>query len=212
MDADAARMRREYELSGLDEGDLAADPVAMFDRWFTDARDGGVYEPNAMVLATAHEGHPSARAVLLKGYDDAGFCFFTNRGSRKARELADEPRCALVFWWFELQRQVRVEGEARPLSRTEDEAYFATRPRPSQLGAWASEQSSAVAGRAELDAAYAETEQRFAGEDIPCPPFWGGYRVVPDVVEFWQGRAGRMHDRLVYRRAASGWTTERRAP
>ncbi|WP_310964779.1 pyridoxamine 5'-phosphate oxidase [Nocardioides terrisoli] len=216
MDADLARMREEYQLGGLDESDLADDPITMFDRWFEDARRGGVHEPNAMVLSTVSGGRPSARAVLLKGYDAIGFRFYTNHDSRKAHELTADPACALVFGWFELQRQVRIEGSAARLSRADDEAYFATRPRASQLGAWASAQSSVVSGRGELEAAYVEAERRFEGVDVPCPPYWGGYVVSPHTVEFWQGRRGRMHDRLVYRRStvqeADQWLVQRLAP
>jgi pyridoxamine 5'-phosphate oxidase len=210
-----AALRREYGRGGLAEDDLAPDPVTMFRRWFADARDAGLYEPNAMVLATVGgDGQASARAVLLKGYDDRGFVFYTNYESRKAREAGNDPLCALVFPWFELQRQVRVEGSAQRVERADSEAYFASRPRPAQLGAWASAQSTEVADRAALDAAYADAERRFAGVDVPCPPHWGGLRVVPAAVEFWQGRLGRMHDRLVYRRAGEDgrWHVVRLAP
>jgi pyridoxamine 5'-phosphate oxidase len=150
--------------------------------------------------------------VLLKGFDQRGFVFFTNTTSRKGRELTANPRAALLFPWFVLERQVRIEGEAQPLTRLEVEAYFATRPRGSQVGAWASHQSQEVAGRAELEAAYADAELRFEGDQVPVPEEWGGYRVVPQAVEFWQGRPGRMHDRLVYRRTQEGWATVRLAP
>lgn len=213
---DTAALRREYELGGLAESDLLAEPVGMFERWFTAAHDAGIYEPNAMVLSTVGgDGQPSSRAVLLKGYDDRGFVFFTNYESRKAHELRNDPLCALVFPWFELQRQVRVEGTIARTSREESEAYFATRPRPAQLGAWASEQSRVVADRNALEVAYAAAEERFAGADVvPCPPHWGGYRVAPLVVEFWQGRRGRMHDRLAYRWAGEqgDWHVVRLAP
>jgi pyridoxamine 5'-phosphate oxidase len=208
-----AALRREYQLGGLGEADLAVDPVTMFGRWFAEVREAGLYEPNAMVLATVSpDGRPSSRAVLLKGYDERGWRFFTNRDSRKGQELAHDGRCALVFPWFELQRQVRVEGTATPLDRAEDEAYFATRPRPSQLGAWASAQSSVVPDREALDASYDATAERFADREVPCPPHWGGYVVAADVVEFWQGRQGRMHDRLVYTRAGDAWQVRRLAP
>jgi pyridoxamine 5'-phosphate oxidase len=213
MDADLAMLRQEYELGGLTESDLADDPMAMFDRWFEAARTAGVHEPNAMVIATvgAH-GRPSSRAVLLKGYGDDGFRFFTNNDSHKGHDLAANPLCALMFPWFELQRQVRVEGAARLLPRADSEAYFASRPRGSQLGAWASTQSTKVTGRDELEASYAEVEARFDGAVVPCPPHWGGYVVTPTLVEFWQGRRSRMHDRLAYRRLDSGWVIERLAP
>jgi pyridoxamine 5'-phosphate oxidase len=210
---DLAAAREEYARGGLSEAELAADPMEMFERWYVEARDAGVREPNAMVVATTDpDGTPSARFVLLKGFSADGFVFFTNLSSRKGRALAADPRIALLFPWHDLERQVRVEGAAAPLSRAEVEAYFASRPRPSQLGAWASHQSSVVAGRDELDAAYAAAQERFADRDVPVPEEWGGYRVTPASVEFWQGRVGRMHDRLVYRRTAGGWATERLAP
>lgn len=213
---DVSALRHEYAAGGLAEDDLAPDPMTMFDRWFGQAREAGLGEPNAMVVATVGaDGAPSLRTVLLKGYEThegGGFVFYTNLTSRKAGELAAQERCALLFPWHDLERQVRVEGAAVELSREEVAAYFVQRPRGSQLGAWASPQSQVVAGREELQAAYDEVEARFAGADVPVPAGWGGYRVVPDVVELWQGRPSRMHDRLVYRRAAQGWTTERLAP
>jgi pyridoxamine 5'-phosphate oxidase len=209
---DIAALRREYADLGLAEGDLAADPVTMFGRWFDEAREAGLYEPNAMVVATVSpEGQPSSRMVLLKGFSDEGFVFFTNLRSRKGEELTTEPRCALLFPWHPLERQVRIEGAAEVLSPAEVTAYFASRPRGSRLGAHASHQSRVVGSRADLDAAYAEAEQAYPDE-VPVPEEWGGYRVRPEVVEFWQGRPGRMHDRMVYRRAGGGWRTERLAP
>lgn len=210
---DLAAAREEYSRGGLDEADLAPDPVAMFERWYVEARDAGVREPNAMVVATTDpDGAPSARFVLLKGFDSSGFVFYTNQASRKGRALAAEPRIALLFPWHDLERQVRIEGVAQELPRADVAAYFDVRPRGSQLGAWASHQSAPVAGREELEKAYAEAEQRFAGTAIPVPEEWGGYRVVPEAVEFWQGRIGRMHDRLVYQRTGDGWAVTRLAP
>jgi pyridoxamine 5'-phosphate oxidase len=210
---DLAAAREEYTRGGLAEADLAPDPFAMFERWYVEASAAGVREPNAMVVATTDpDGAPSARFVLLKGFSADGFVFFTNLSSRKGRALAAEPRIALLFPWHDLERQVRVEGSAAQLSRAEVEAYFCSRPRGSQLGAWASHQSSVVAGREELDAAYAAVQERFADGEVPVPEEWGGYRVTPTSLEFWQGRVGRMHDRLVYRRTADGWATERLAP
>lgn len=209
---DLAALREEYTRGGLDESDLAGDPVTMFEQWFAEATTAGLVEANAMVLATTGPGGPSARTVLLKGVGPDGFVFYTNYGSRKAAELDAEPRCALLFGWYPLQRQIRVEGVATRVSREETEAYFATRPRDSQLGAWASAQSAPVASRADLDAAYDEIAARFADGDVPAPPYWGGYRVRPERVEFWQGRRGRMHDRLAYFDDAGVWRTERLAP
>lgn len=211
--ADLAPLRAEYQSAGLSEEDLEPDPVAMFRRWFAEVRDAGVVEPNAMVVATvAPDGFPSARTVLLKGLTDEGFVFYTNYESRKGHELGANPHCALLFGWYALARQVRIEGTARRVARAETEAYFATRPRDSQIGAWASAQSSVVASRAELDAAYEQVAERYAGLDVPAPPHWGGYVVAPVAVEFWQGRQHRMHDRLVYRREPHGWLVERLAP
>jgi pyridoxamine 5'-phosphate oxidase len=169
--------------------------------------------PETVVLATATpDGAPSARAVLLKGVDERGFAVFTNLESRKGRELDANPRAALVFLWPALGRQVRVEGASEPLDRPEVDAYFATRPRGSQIGAWASPQSSVIPGRDDLEARVAETEERFGAGEVPAPRFWGGYRIRPEAVEFWQHRDDRLHDRLRYRRSADGWTVERLAP
>ena len=210
---DLAALRREYADRGLREADLADDWWTMFDRWFAEARHAELYEPNAMVLATVSaDGRPAARMVLLKGVSESGFVFFTNLASRKGAELAGNDRCALLLPWHPLERQVRVDGVASELPRAEVEAYFASRPRGSQLGAHASHQSRPVADRAELLASYDEVSARFEGRDVPAPDEWGGYRVVPEAVEFWQGRPGRMHDRLVYRREAVGWRVERLAP
>ncbi|CUR57519.1 Pyridoxine/pyridoxamine 5'-phosphate oxidase [metagenome] len=214
---DLSTLREEYARGGLDVPDLAADPTAMFERWLGEAIAAGLHEPNAMVVATATpDGTPSSRMVLLKGFDADGFVFFTNQASRKGEELAANPRCALLFPWHPLERQVRVDGVAEVLDQERVDAYFAVRPRRARLGAWASHQSRRVASRAELAASYAEMEERFGAEDsgaeVPVPPEWGGYLVVPEAVEFWQGRPGRMHDRLVYRRDGEGWVVERLAP
>ena len=205
---DLSGLREEYGRGGLDLPDLAADPVEMFGRWLRQAVDAGVHEPNAMVLSTATpEGGPSSRMVLLKGVGPDGFVFYTNRASRKGADLAADARCALLFPWHPLERQVRIEGVASVLPD------FRSRPRGAQLGAGASDQSRPVASRSALAASYARVQERF-GDDgpLPVPPEWGGYRVSPQVVEFWQGRPSRMHDRLVYRRRGDGWTTERLAP
>jgi pyridoxamine 5'-phosphate oxidase len=204
-----AALREEYTRAGLTEDDLAPDPFSMFSLWFIDA--GELPEPNAMVLATVSQaGQPSSRMVLLKNFDERGFVFFTNLDSRKAHDLAANPRCSLLFPWHGLQRQVRVEGVAEQIDRDEVAAYFSTRPRGAQLGAWASPQSS-VTTSAELDTRFAEAAAAYPSE-VPAPDFWGGYVVRPRAVEFWQGRLNRMHDRLRYRREDGAWVTERLAP
>jgi pyridoxamine 5'-phosphate oxidase len=198
----------------LAEEMLADDPLDLFAAWMADAVAVPLAEPTAMVLATVSaSGRPRARTVLLKHYDSGGFIFYTNRTSRKGSDLAEVPRACLLFPWHPMQRQVIIEGSVSALSTEESEPYFRSRPRGSQLGAWASRQSSVVASRAELDGRYAELERRWPeGTDVPMPDFWGGYRVVPDVVEFWQGRVNRMHDRFRYRREAGRWVVERLAP
>jgi pyridoxamine 5'-phosphate oxidase len=212
-----ARLRREYGDRGLDRDDLAADPVTMFRRWLDEAVASGLHEPNAMVVSSVSpQGRPSSRMVLLKGLSEKGFVFYTNLESRKAREIEEHPEVSLLFPWQDLQRQVRVEGTASPVSAEENEAYFASRPRESQLGAWASPQSQVVASRSALDERYGGVLAQFADVDaVPLPPFWGGLRVEPQLVEFWQGRKGRMHDRLRYRRSPDepdAWIVERLAP
>jgi len=213
---DPAAMRREYApAGGLSRADLADGWLAQFDRWLADAVGFGLPEPNAMVVATADvRGRPSARIVLLKGYDERGFVFYTNYSSRKGVEALSNPYASLVFPWHPMQRQVVVCGSVRPVDRTETEAYFATRPRGSQLGAWASPQSQVMPDRTAIDASFDAVARRFPpGTAVPPPPYWGGFRVEPDSVEFWQGRASRLHDRLRYRRAADGsWLVERLAP
>jgi pyridoxamine 5'-phosphate oxidase len=207
-------MHGEDTREGLAEADVDPDPVVQFGRWFDDARSAGLVEPSAMTLATATAaGVPSARMVLLRGVDRRGFVFYTNYESRKAAELAANPQAALVFWWGELQRQVRVEGRVERTSREQSAAYFRTRPPGSRLSAWASPQSRVIPGREVLDRRVAEVAAGHPGGDVPLPPFWGGYRLVHQVVELWQGRPNRLHDRLRYTRAAGGgWRIERLAP
>jgi pyridoxamine 5'-phosphate oxidase len=197
----------------LDVADVDPDPLVQFASWLAVAREGGVGEPDAMVLATVDDdGWPASRAVLLRAYDQRGFVFFTNYTSAKATELDASGRAALTFHWYEPHRQVRVVGPAARVLAGESDAYFAGRPRGSQLAAWASDQSAVVGSRAELDARYAEVERRYEGADVPRPPHWGGYRVQPLVVELWQAGVNRMHDRLRYTRDGAGWRLERLAP
>jgi len=212
---DLSGVREAYETGGFDEADLADDPFAQFQRWFSEVEAAGYWEPNAMVLSTVTaDGWPSARNVLLKKVDADGFVLFTNYTSDKAVEMDVSGRAALTFSWTELRRQVRVTGTAERLDHEESDAYWATRPRGSQLGAWASDQSTVVPDRATLEAAYAEAEDRWADRDVQRPGHWGGYRVRPSMVEFWQGRPDRLHDRLRYCLDGDGgvWTVERRAP
>jgi pyridoxamine 5'-phosphate oxidase len=199
----------------LDETMLPADPLELFARWMADVVAAGLPEPTAMALATVSaDGRPRARMVLLKAYDASGFTFYTNRTSRKASDLAEVPRASLLFPWHAMQRQVIVEGTVTALSAADSEPYFHARPRGSQLGAWSSRQSTVIASRAVLDDRYAELSRRWpAGTQVPMPDFWGGYRVEPQVVEFWHGQTDRMHDRFRYRReAGDGWAAERLAP
>jgi pyridoxamine 5'-phosphate oxidase len=211
---DLARMRSEYARDGLDEAAAGDDPVALFARWLDEAVAAGVHEPNAMALATATpDGRPSSRIVLLKGFDAAGLVFFTGYGSRKGRELAANPFAAATMLWHPLQRQVRVEGRASQVPAAESDAYFSARPRGSQIGAVASPQSQPIDDREVLDRRVTQAEARFAGRDVERPAEWGGYRIAIESIEFWQGRVGRLHDRLRFTRTAGGaWARERLAP
>jgi|SRR6266568_762636 len=199
---------------GLTEAMIADDPLAQFARWMADVEAVPLPEPTAMVLATVSgDGRPRARTVLLKSYDADGFVFYTNRTSRKGSDLAEVPRACLLFPWHAIRRQVIIEGSVTALSAAQSEPYYRSRPRGSQLGAWASRQSSVIGSRGELDQRYAELDRRWPeGTEVPMPDFWGGYRVFPEVIEFWQGRANRLHDRLRYRRGNGRWVIERLAP
>jgi pyridoxamine 5'-phosphate oxidase len=197
----------------LEAESLPSEPVSMFRRWLEEANAAGIRLPNAIALATATVGgRPSVRHVLLRGIDDRGFVFYTNHGSGKGRELAENPRAAFSVYWRELDRQISVTGDVERVSDEESDAYFASRPREARLGAWASRQSAELTSRSELLERYAGFEARYPGEDVPRPPFWGGYRVRPITVEFWQGRLHRLHDRFRYAREGDGWTVRRLAP
>jgi pyridoxamine 5'-phosphate oxidase len=213
MPISIADLRRDYALARLDERDVGPDPIVQFTRWLEQAVAAEVFEPTAMTLATADaSGMPDARMVLLKGIDDGGFVFYTDYRSRKATELAANPRAALVFFWPELERQVRVAGPVERVSRAATEAYFRSRPRGSRLGAWASVQSSVIAGRDVLEERLRAAEERHAGTEVAVPDHWGGFRVVPVEMELWQGRSSRLHDRIRYRRDGSAWAVERLSP
>ncbi len=211
---DIAHLRQEYSRIGLNRKDLNPDPFKQFEVWFQQAQEADLLEPNAMSLATATvQGYPSVRTVLLKLFDHQGFVFFTNYSSAKAREMAENPQVSLLFAWIPLQRQVRISGHVSKISTTESLKYFTTRPRGSQLGAWSSEQSSVISSRSLLEAKLNEIKRKFAQGEIPLPSFWGGYRVVPQRIEFWQGRQSRLHDRFLYSLQEKGiWRIERLAP
>jgi len=210
-----ADMRRDYTRDGLSEANAPLEPIALFQQWFAEAvkTEQPPVEPNAMTLATVDaEGRPHCRVLLLKGLDAKGFTFFSNYDSAKGQQLAARPFAAMTFFWPSLERQVRVEGRIERVTPAESDAYFQVRPMGSRLGAWASPQSQVISGRDELEALLAQTEQRFLDQAPHCPPHWGGFRLLPERIEFWQGRSSRLHDRLNYRLQADGWCRERLAP
>lgn len=208
-----SNLRKSYVVGALNEADVSHDALVQFNTWFKEALEADLLEPNAMTLATAdQDAKPSARVVLLKGVTHEGFVFFTNYESRKGQELAANPQAALVFYWDKLERQVRIEGQVVKVSPQESEVYFKSRPHGSQLGAWASQQSRVISGREVVEQKLQELSQRFTEGQVPLPEFWGGYLLRPKVIEFWQGRPNRLHDRLRYTRTAEGWAIERLSP
>ena len=210
---DIADLRREYMYAGLSRRELHPDPIVQFERWFREATEADLFTPNALSLATVGaDGMPSLRTVLLKAFDDKGFVFYTNYGSRKARQIEANPQAAMLFHWLELDRQVKIQGPVSRVSTAESLRYFTSRPRGSQIGAWCSQQSSPVGTRTLLEQAFESMKRKFGEGEIPLPDFWGGYRVAPLRIEFWQGRENRLHDRFEYRREGDGWTIQRLAP
>ncbi len=214
MDKTVADLRKDYSLQGLNETDVAPNPFIQFQKWFDEALTAQLLEPNAMTLATTTtDGKPSARIVLLKDFDERGFVFFTNYNSHKGQELAENPQAALVFWWAELERQVRICGHVEKVSENDSDRYFQSRPFNSRLGAWASNQSNIIESRTLLEQRFQELQAKYENQDVPRPPHWGGLRVIPTEIEFWQGRSSRLHDRILYTRLDNGdWKIQRLSP
>lgn len=210
---DVSGLRRSYTMSGLSRSDLTSEPIPLFEKWLQEAIDAGLYDPNGVVVSTVNAvGQPHSRMVLLKGYDEKSLIFYTNYGSRKAHDIAENNKVCLLFPWYFLERQVIFTGTAVKMSPAESIRYFHSRPRDSQIGAWASHQSSRISARSVLEKAFSEIKEKFKDGEIPLPSFWGGFRVIFDSVEFWQGRANRLHDRFIYQKTESGWDIERLAP
>ncbi len=214
MDKNVAELRKDYTLHGLNETDIDLNPFIQFQKWFDEALTAQLLEPNAMTLATTTtDGKPSARIVLLKDFDERGFVFFTNYNSQKGQELAENPQAALVFWWAELERQVRICGHVEKISENDSDRYFQSRPFQSRLGAWASNQSDIIESRTLLEQRFQELQAKYENQDVPRPPHWGGLRVIPTEIEFWQGRSSRLHDRMLYTRLDnSDWKIQRLSP
>ena len=212
MTADLTNLRKEFRENGLNRSELDNDPFKQFSLWFTQAIKSGILEPSAMSLATADEKEIGIRTVLLKHFDDKGFVFFTNYGSKKSQQIKVKPQAALLFPWLNLERQVKIIGNVEKISTLESIKYFASRPKDSQLGAWASQQSVTISSRSLLISQFESMKNKFSKGEVPLPDFWGGYRVIPDSIEFWQGRESRLHDRFIYQRSDNGWSISRLSP
>ena len=212
MTVDLTKLRKEFRKNGLSRSKLDDDPIKQFSLWFTEAIDSGIVEPSSMSLATTDDSEIGIRTVLLKYFDDKGFVFYTNYESNKSRQIETRPEAALLFPWLALERQIQIVGSVEKVSGLESIKYFASRPKDSQIGAWASKQSSTISSRGILQSQFESMKQKFSSGEVPLPDFWGGYRVIPRTIEFWQGRESRLHDRFVYQRSEDGWTISRLSP